>query len=45
MAGTKKIVYDGADSGKFDVEIWVNFSAKRLIFGKIILVCLKSRGA
>jgi hypothetical protein len=39
------LVTDFITSGKFDVEIWVNFAAKRLIFGKIILMCLKSRGS
>lgn len=37
-------ITDFITSGKFDVEIWVNFAAKRLIFGKITLVCNKSRG-
>jgi len=39
------IISDFITSGKFDVEIWVTFAAKRLIFGKIILLCLKSRGS
>ena len=39
------IITDFIVAGKYDVEIWVNFAAKRLIFGEIILLCKKSRGS